>query len=450
MGSMQIELGIPDVRALPGLAAEPERWAAVHKRMQSRVFMRSEGNVITVGTPQIVSGGLLERSRQVTDQFNRFYHATADAYYTRPDLRAEHLVNSMLEPLLELEASDTITTPLSRLDAVLAPDGGIRVIEINSVGVCLIHMRGLFYMIRELSRNGFEGEARRLDQLASEMVGSFVRYAEARSGVSGKKLLFGGVVPTGFLRAGFKLFAAAFQRHGHDFVFGGPEHMRIEDDGMYVRGRRVDVLWPEFLVYMAYQYSRYIETKFPTRMPDYGKAPEQAAALLSDKRFLDHVRTGRVVNISPARSYLALPKALLSWIHRDDRPVGTADRSFLQQHVARTYSERDRRDGLISLDHVAKNRGDYLVKPCQYGASHGVVLGPTVGADEWRAKLTEVWDDPNHAVQDFHEPIKTATGDWVSYGLGNYDGRLGGVYFRTAKDLLINARDSGFVAAVME
>jgi hypothetical protein len=125
------------------------------------------------------------------------------------------------------------------------------------------------------------------------------------------------------------------------------------------------------------------------------------------------------------------------------------DRAFLAEHVARTYSARDRADGLVTIEQVARDRGDFLVKPCQYGASHGVLLGRMAEPDAWRDKLAEIWDDPSWALQEFREPVKTTGGEWVSLGLSNFDGTLGGVYFRTSPSLLINARDSGFVPGVL-
>ncbi|HLU66501.1 MAG TPA: hypothetical protein VKZ63_09515, partial [Kofleriaceae bacterium] len=138
-----LDLGIDDVRALPGIAADPDRWNELRRRMHARVFLRSEGNIVDVEAPQQAGGALVERSREVVARFNRFYAGVAAAYYERPELREEHLVNRLLEPLIELDAEHPVTTPLSRLDAVLEQDGSLRVIEINSVGVCLVHMRGL-------------------------------------------------------------------------------------------------------------------------------------------------------------------------------------------------------------------------------------------------------------------------------------------------------------------
>jgi hypothetical protein len=310
-------------------------------------------------------------------------------------------------------------------------------------------MRGLYYLIRELARGGFADDARLLDELSRDMiVKGFLRFTSTRLAAPPARQVIGALTPSGWYRAGHLLYRAAFQRAGCDYVFGGPEHLEVTDKEIRLRGTRIDVLWADFFFYIAYQYARYQETRFPSKMPDFGRTPAQVAELLANRRFLDHLRTGRVVNISPGRAYLALPKSLLSWIHRSDRPVPEEDRGFLAAHVARTYSARDRADGLVTLEEVAKHRGDFLVKPCQYGASHGVLLGRMAAPDAWRDALAQMWDDPSWALQEFREPVKTAGGEWVSLGLSNFDGALGGLFFRTSPSLLINARDSGFVAAV--
>ena len=441
-----LDLGLADIAPLPGVAADPHAWERLQRRMHGRVFLRSEGNVIALDAPQLVTGQLLARSKEIVARFNRFYANAAAAYFTQPALRPEFLVNPLLDPLLEID-NQPIATPLSRFDAVLEPDGKIRIIELNSVGVCLIHMRGLFYLIRELARGGFEADAQILDRLGLDMVRTgFLRFA---GDALPKRPVIGALTPSRFFRAGHLLYRAAFQRAGCDYVFGGPEHLEVTPDEIRIRGTRIDVLWADFFFYLAYQHARYKDIPFPTAMPDFGKTPAQAAELLANRHFLDHLRSGRVVNISPARAYLALPKSLLSWIHRSDRPVDEADRKFLTDHVAQTWSARDRADGLITIDEVANERGEFLVKPCQYGASHGVQLGRMTEAAAWRDKLVTIWNDPSWAVQRFHLPVKTNRDEWVSLGLSNFDGVLGGLYLRTSPSLLINARDSGFVPCAL-
>jgi hypothetical protein len=446
--ALMLDLGLSDLRPLPGIAADPARWAAVSARMHRGVYLRSEGTMVTVLAPQTISGKLLAQSREVVTHLDKFYCEVAAAYYTRPDLRDEFLVNPLIEPLLALEVDQPIATPLSRLDVVLEPNGKMRVIEINSVGVCLFHLRSLLYAIRALDRGGLSEDARILDHLAHDMVTAFVSYATARLGSTPKRLVIGALGPTNHLRAGHLLFRAAFERYGCDYVFGAPEHLEVNDREIRLRGRKIDVLWADFLFYLAYQCARYQETKWPTKMPDFGQAPAQTAALLANPRFLDHLRSGRVVNLSPARSYLALPKSLLSWVHRDDRPIDPAARAFLADHVAHTYSARDRIDGLITMDDAIRDRSGLLIKPCQYGGSHGVQVGRLTDTEWWQLRVAEIWTDPSWVLQEFREPVRAATGEWISFGLQNFAGSLGGVYIRTSTSLMISARDAAFIPAV--
>jgi hypothetical protein len=448
----RIELGLPDTRVFPGIAANVERWGQLCDRMNRSVFLHSEGASCEVGAPHIVSGALLDGATELVARINRFYARISAAYYERPDLKAEYLLDPMFERMLEIEAEAPLTTPLSRLDVVLEADGRLRMIEINSVGICLFHLRNLLYVVRGLAHAGFEAEAKHLDQAARDtVVDGFLRHARARS-PSGlpQRPVIGAISPPAWARAAHRLFRAAFERAGCEYVSGEPQHLEVSEDAVRVRGTRVDVLWADFFIYMAYQAQRYAETRFPSRVPDFGQTPAQAAALLSDPRFLGHVRAGRVVNLSPARGYLALPKSLLSWVHRSDRPVDDADRAYLADHIARTFSARDRADGLIRFEEVVANRGDYLIKPCQYGGSHGVLIGRATDADLWRDRVTQTWDDAGWIVQRFHEPAKAANGEWVSLGLPNYDGVLGGFYFRTSPSLVISARDAKFIPGVGE
>jgi hypothetical protein len=68
--------------------------------------------------------------------------------------------------------------------------------------------------------------------------------------------------------------------------------------------------------------------------------------------------------------------------------------------------------------------------------------------ERWRVRLSEIWADPSWALQEFREPVKAASGEFISFGLQNFAGSLGGVYIRTSTSLMISARDAAFIPAV--
>jgi len=157
-----------------------------------------------------------------------------------------------------------------------------------------------------------------------------------------------------------------------------------------------------------------------------------------------------VISISPATAYLALPKSLLAWIHDPDRPVPAGDREWLAHHVARTFSAHDRRRGLLSLPRARAERERLLLKPCQYGGSHGVRLGRDTEDLQWVESLDAIWNDDTWVVQEFWPPVEGADGRFLSLGLASFDGELGGITLRTAPSQVVSARDSSFVPVLVD
>ena len=77
-----IDLGLTDVRALPGVTADPKGWEALRRRMHRRVFLRSEGNVIELEVPALD----LLHLRRVFDAADLVFKV--ERYYTSTDFSA--------------------------------------------------------------------------------------------------------------------------------------------------------------------------------------------------------------------------------------------------------------------------------------------------------------------------------------------------------------------------
>jgi hypothetical protein len=433
--------------ALPQIGAEPERWEHLRARLQAKIFLRSEGSDVALGTPLVAPQALTNQARVVVERFDRFSAALARAYFDHPELASEFLVNPLLARVIEIDRDVRYTTPASRFDCVLDADGQMHVIEHNTVSVVLYHFRNLFYLIRGLWNNGFEEDARRLDELTELTCAGFRRFYEATCPNPKPVATLGTLHPSGWFRAGQRLFRAAFERYGWRYVSGGPEHLRIDSQGVSLRGERLDVLWPDFLFYMAYQSERYQETKFPTKLGDFTDTPAIVQRLMADEQLLAHLRNRTVVMTSPGIAYLPLAKPLLSWVHRDEVPI--ADRDWLKSLVARTYSRHERARGVLTSERVIDDKDRYVIKPALYGGSHGVQLGCEARRDGWAAAIEKIWDDPSWAVQELAVPIRTSDGDWVSVGLMNYGGTFGGFVLRSSPAMTVNARQSKFIAAAL-
>ncbi len=443
-----IDLGIPNLEPVAFVRKDPEKWGHVHDRLHATPFLKSEGLVFEVGAPQRAAAPLVADVRDLTARFAKFYANAVRTYFDRPELRPEFLFEPLLAPLLEIDATAPATTPLARLDIVLGTSGPMRVIEINPIGGTLIHLRALLYLVRGLARAGLETEAKQLDQLTSVVVDGFDRYYRLHHDRPAKRPTLGVLTP-GF-RATNMVFQGAFRRHGWEYVFGGAKDLQVDARGMTIKGVPIDMLWHDYLFIMAYQAARYRQTKWPSKVANYDNAPAQVEAMLGNPLFLEHLRTRRVVGVSPATAYLALSKSLLSWIHDPERPCPEEDRAWLAEHVARTFSARDRERGVLTLERALDERTQLLLKPCLYGGSHGVSVGRDTSVDDWGARLREIWSDPQWVLQTFHEPARTKDGQVLSVGAYSFEGALGGIYLRTAPSTIVSARTAAFIPVMFE
>lgn len=443
-----LDLGVEGLRPFETFTRDAEAWPRLARAVAGRPFLRSEGMAIVPGAPHLASGPLLARFREVVARFDRFYRAVIAAYHDGH--RAELLPDPMLEAQLDAERGLDLPLPLTRLDLVLTEDGELRVIELNSVGVCTHHVRTAIYLGREMARLGWTDDAARLAWFYDEMVGSIRRAYERRCPAPVVAPRLAVLYTSDMFRVSRVLWRDAFTRRGWRFVACHADELEIRPDGVRARGEPVDVVWSDYLVFFGYQQRRYAETRFPSRMGDFSAAQAETARILSHPDWLRLIADGRVVCVSPAQAYVAWSKHLLSWIHRGDRPIPEADRAWLGDHVARTWSASERTGGALTASEAVRRRDELLIKPCSYGGSHGVLPGCECAAGEWARRIDEIWTDPAWVVQAFHPPRRTAGGQFLSLGLYNYGGRLGGITLRAGGSRNVSARDSVFLPAVAD
>jgi hypothetical protein len=247
-------------------------------------------------------------------------------------------------------------------------------------------------------------------------------------------------------RASRIVWSEAFSRTGWELLAGPIAELRLGPKGLCFRERPIDVLWGDFVFYPGYQYERFSQTRFGSRVGDLAPATAETSRILRDPKILELLRTRRFVLVTPPKSYLAMSKHLLSWIHRPEAKLDPALREALAADVARTWSTADRLEGGLTMAQAIRDREGLLLKPCEnYGGGHGVLLGRETPAPEWARQLDRIWTDPGWVVQEFHLPRQTADGQWISIGLYNYGGQLGGVTIRTSHNCVVSARSSAFI-----
>jgi hypothetical protein len=440
-----IDLGIPSISPLAEIRRQPDAWADLLRKLAARPFLHSEGLSTMLGAPQVIADNLSQQLQRVVERFDEFYRRVIAVYHDRPERRGEFFINPTFEQALAADPAIKTPLPLSRLDCVLTQSGEIRVIELNPVGVCTLHLRSIAYLSHAVRRCGWSEAASALNTAYDAMLDSFRRYFYDHVPSSPAHPVLGILTMPNMHRGSRVTWRNAFLRAGWRCVEGHPAIVTIEPDGLRIGGIRVDLLWSDFLYYLGYQYVRHRETAFASKSGNFHSAHQDTAALVNHPGMLALLRARTLINISPFASYLALSKHLLSWIHRPVFPMAQADRDWLSAHVARTYDAADRSDGTITMASALRDRDGLVLKPCQYGGGHGVVVGRECSADHWREQVEATWNDPGWVLQEFYLPCQSVDGSWISLGLYNYGGRLGGVTIRVGPDVVVSARRSWFI-----
>jgi glutathionylspermidine synthase len=435
---------------LPELAASVGAWDALSERLRDRPFLQADGLVSELGEPLILRAPMVERCRELVERFDKFYQAVIQHYYEDPSpiTRALFDVHPTLTQALEADRSTQMALPLSRFDCVLTAEGQLRVIEINPIGVTTAHLRSAAYLARVLRRAGFRGDADRIDELYDRFVDAFGRFFESQRGSPPRGATLG-VIVLGKMHRGTRVtWRDAFVRAGWRFVAAPVEQLEVTAQGVTLRGVPVDLLWGDFVFYLGTQFTRVRQTRFASPIQAYDAAPDITARLLGDPRLLEHLRSRRVLFISPPKAYLANSKQVLSLIHREDWPAPAGQRAWWAAHVARTYGLLERERGELTPRRAIDEREAFVLKPCQYGGSHGVILGAECSKADWASQIERIWGDPEWVLQDYHRPMTDTHGETISVGLYNYGGRFGGMTVRTSPHGVVSARHSKFVALV--
>jgi hypothetical protein len=440
----------PALRPMFDDVAGRAMWTEVEARLRDRPFLRSEGLQAMLVMPSWAAPWLVERSRLLVGAFHRFYRAIVDAQGPLADEPARR-IEQPYERIAEVEgARDPIL--LGRYDCVLDAQGGLRVIELNPIGICTLHLRSVSYLTRELVRMGGAARAtaaRVLDDLRQRKVSAIRGFCEATLAARPARPTVGILTLPGMLRGTRLVWRHELAEAGFDAVLGRPTDVRVEGGRVRLDGKPIDVLWVDGFLYVGYQQRRYEQTRFASRVGDYSKSGAIAEALLTLPSFAEAVRDRAVTIISPMRAYRALSKALLAWIERPALAISDEDRRTLREHVTRTHDHAERMAQVITPERARKEREAWVLKPCRFGGSHGVQLGRDTDPDAWARRLDEIWSDPEWVLQAFSEPVLDEHGATLSFGLYDYGGELGGILVRSARQSVVSARTADVIVAAI-
>jgi hypothetical protein len=345
---------------------------------------------------------------------------------------------------------------ISRYDAVVAEDGRIRIIELNT-GCPAGFMHAAAFTntsATALADLGFQ-------EIASGQPATICPHAL----VDGLIELESAAIAAGHIEPGLAVLLTDENRLTHeldlmldDFAQRGrtariaaAEEVAFDGKRATHRGDPISLCYDKFRISIPTSKNHCWRDGFENRYAGF-LAAQKAGAIVA----VNNLAAQTIAEDKSLLAALTLPEAAAV--------LSTADREFIAENVlwtARLEDGRILRQGqeIDLLPFVAANKAEFVIKPTSEGRGFGVVIGRECPTDEWQA-LCQADPTTPRVVQDYVEPAKLSVvcsnesglasrEMYLTLGLATVHGRYEGVLSRISPSRITNVARQGFVQAVL-
>ncbi|RIK83198.1 MAG: hypothetical protein DCC68_04485 [Planctomycetota bacterium] len=345
---------------------------------------------------------------------------------------------------------------ISRYDAVVAEDGRIRIIELNT-GCPAGFMHAAAFTKTTgtaLGELGVLGDAARMPATirATALVDGLIeieRAATAAGSVEpGLAVL---LTDENRLTHELDLMLDDFASRGRIARIAPAEELAFDGRRATHRGQPISLTYDKFRISVPTSRNHCWRDGFDVRYAAF-LAAQKAGAFAA----VNNLAAQSIAEDKSLLGILALPETA--------ELMSEAERQFVADNVlwtARLQPGRVVRDGaeIDLLAYVAGHQDEFVIKPTSEGRGYGVVIGRECPRDEWQT-LCAVDPATPRVVQDYVEPAKLSVvcdGDsglavremYLTLGLATVNGRYEGVLSRISPSRITNVARQGFVQAVL-
>jgi hypothetical protein len=342
---------------------------------------------------------------------------------------------------------------LTRYDAAVTPDGGLKIMELNTAcpGAFLISEA-----VSRVTREGFQSigsvavdpDTTEIATVQQNSVADGLLHVEKRSGIEPGAI--GILNDENELAFELDHLAASLRERGRNAIVADARQLQLRGDRLYYGDDYLSVVFNKF---------RISTPNSPNHCWRPGFESRYAA-------FLDAQRQGQVVSVNNLVGItVAENKSLLALLHDPEvlNNLTNHEQRIVRQHVLWTARLADARadfhgQPIDLLPYVKANRERFVIKPANEGRGFGVVVGKYCTADQWNAAL-QVREDLPQVVQEYAETLAfpvvcdrggtvTARSMFLTLGLATICGRYQGLVSRVSASPITNVAREGFGQAV--
>lgn len=377
--------------------------------------------------PMFLTGEDLGRLKEVIAKLTAILDKTVDHYRKDKEFREAFPFTDLEEDLILVEPGYDNPYPIGRFDVFFDFAGQIQFCEFNTDGSAgMNESRVLQKVFRASEGLGFLDERYEVSTYSpmENLIDTVLKDYRDFTGVRGDPET---VAIVDFEEEGisseFREFKKRFEERGMDCLIADPRELTYSSGELIYESRRIDLV-----------YRRATTRKVVNR-----------ADQVED--FLRAYREGAVPVVGGFSSQIIHNKSLFA-ILQEDRYTGYLsgeEKEFLDRHLPGTYIY-DRHPDEVR-EKLTKHKDDYLLKPFDKFAGHGVYVGREMDRTEWEEKL-ESLAGQDYIAQEFcsvpekdflyfenGEPSFQKFGYLI--GLYLYNQELSGLYTRAGRENVI-------------
>ncbi|MFP4136625.1 MAG: circularly permuted type 2 ATP-grasp protein [Candidatus Acetothermia bacterium] len=221
----------------------------------------------------------------------------------------------------------------------------------------------------------------------------------------------------------FREFVRKFRARGHEAMIADPRELKYSSESLSYNDREIDLV-----------YRRATTRKIVDRLDEV-------------RDFTRAYREGAVPVVGGFSSQIVHNKALFAILQEEDFTgyLNEEERDFVRDHLPDTYIYD--RHGREVRDRLTKHKDEFLLKPFDKFAGHGVYVGKDMNQKEWEERLEKLAGE-NYIAQKFCDVPRRdflyVEGEELSFqefgyliGLYLYNQELGGLYTRVGRENII-------------
>lgn len=399
--------------------------------------------------------------QSIAETLHEIVEAALDWVFTSPDRLERYFPDHRrIWPWLRKTCGLASWQGVSRYDAVIRSDGGVRIIELNTgCPAGFLHAEDFSNVTQEAvsalrMKRGEVGSGLGLkrDQFGSIPGRSLIDELlaiERQAGISPATI--GLVNDENQLKNELELIAQALRNRGREAAIVNAAEITLQDGRARWRGQTLSLLYNKIRISTANSPKHHWSPGFEDRYAGFLDVIKHDAAV--------------VVNNLAGLS-VAEDKGLLEVLRLPEFTAGLPrdQRQFVEEYVLwtarladRTVDWRGRTVDLLPF--VRANRERFVIKPANEGRGFGVVVGKYAGDEEWEAACRI---DPNLpcVVQEYAEPARLpvmrgrdqngleVADHHLTVGLAMIRRQFRGVLSRISSDPVTNVGRDGIVQAV--